>query len=526
MTVATSGPSITSPSAAPFTRGSEGSFNVTDDGLPHPTLSYTGTLPDGLHFDTDSGVISGTPTVNGEFHLTLHVSNSGGTASQDLSILCEDVPHITSDSHPHFSTDGDNDFGVQSGDPTGTTYTETGRLPDGVSFDNNNGDFHGTPTHDSRGEYDINVTAHNDSGSDSQDLHLRVDAPVSGCTLYWTGASSSAWSTSGNWSLTNGGASAGRTPTTTDTLCFSTAPTTSNVTLSSAATVTGIQWPINGSVTPHLTINAGASLNVTSNANAAISNLTDNGTVTVGLHTSLAIDTLTTGGVPVFVGPGTVSLNVGGTGTLGGTWPTLRGGVDFVNHGTLSLPANAVVYLSQLSILDNEGTFTVGAGSDLCDVDRTGSYFLNGASANFNVNAPVHNATIHVPVTNNGNFNITAGGLTLFQATLNNGNFNIGDHTLSANGTFTSTSSSNNNITFDNGGTGLLTLSSGAHLGGHTNVTVANTFNFSGSSTTVTAVSTHGAVNTSSVVVTGAAHQSSTNNSNGTTVTITGGGDH
>src|SRR3954468_23743372 len=45
------------------------------------------------------------------------------------------------------------------------------------------------------------------------------------CTIYWTGATNATWSsTVTNWSLTDGGGSAGRVPTTTDFVCMSTAP--------------------------------------------------------------------------------------------------------------------------------------------------------------------------------------------------------------------------------------------------------------------------------------------------------------
>ena len=73
------------------------------------------------------------------------------------------------------------------------------------------------------------------------------------CTIYWTGASGTAWYNGSDWSFTDGGPKAGRVPTGTDYVCMSTAPVNQSATLTTNATVGGINWPATTTVTPTLT---------------------------------------------------------------------------------------------------------------------------------------------------------------------------------------------------------------------------------------------------------------------------------
>ena len=79
------------------------------------------------------------------------------------------------------------------------------------------------------------------------------------CTIYWTGnANDGNWSTISNWSLTDGGPSAGSTPHSTDVVCMSTNPANAGVTVSVTTTIAGLEWPQAGSALPSLTINGGS----------------------------------------------------------------------------------------------------------------------------------------------------------------------------------------------------------------------------------------------------------------------------
>jgi hypothetical protein len=68
-------PAITSPVGTTFVRGVAGGFTVTATGIPAPTVAESGTLPNGVSFDSTTDVLSGTPTVVGTFHDTFAARN-------------------------------------------------------------------------------------------------------------------------------------------------------------------------------------------------------------------------------------------------------------------------------------------------------------------------------------------------------------------------------------------------------------------------------------------------------------------
>ena len=84
--LAFSPPTITSPSSATFTVGSLSTFSVTATGTPAPTLSETGPLPNGVAFNSSTGVLSGTPTTSGIYTDTFTANNPGGSVSQTFTL--------------------------------------------------------------------------------------------------------------------------------------------------------------------------------------------------------------------------------------------------------------------------------------------------------------------------------------------------------------------------------------------------------------------------------------------------------
>ncbi len=76
---------ITSAATTTFTKGAASTFTVTATGKPKPKITESGKLPKGVK--VKSGVLSGTPTVTGTFHLTFTATNGiGNPAVQSFTL--------------------------------------------------------------------------------------------------------------------------------------------------------------------------------------------------------------------------------------------------------------------------------------------------------------------------------------------------------------------------------------------------------------------------------------------------------
>ncbi len=175
-------PVFTSSTAATFTAGSFGLLNVTAAGFPVPSLSEMGTLPNGVTFNGMTDVLSGTPVAGtaGTYDVTFTAHNGvGQDASQDFTLTVNEAPAITSSVATTFTAGSAGTFQVTaSGSPT-PTFTETGTLPSGITFDGTTGILSGTPAAGTGGIYDILFTADNGVGQDdNQDFTLIVNVPL------------------------------------------------------------------------------------------------------------------------------------------------------------------------------------------------------------------------------------------------------------------------------------------------------------------------------------------------------------
>jgi hypothetical protein len=167
-------PAITSGESTMFTEGTAGSFTVEATGTPAPSFSESGTLPEGVHLDTTTGVLSGIPTQEGVYHITVGAGNGvGSEAAQSFTLTVDAPPVITSAASTTFVKGSAGSFAVIATGTPAPGYSESGALPAGVEFID--GVLIGTPTQE--GVFPITFTASNGVGTEAvQSFTLTVDA--------------------------------------------------------------------------------------------------------------------------------------------------------------------------------------------------------------------------------------------------------------------------------------------------------------------------------------------------------------
>jgi sugar lactone lactonase YvrE len=163
-------PVITSAANTTFAVGVASSFRITVTGYPTPTLSEVGTLPAGITFDPNSGVLSGTPSAGtgGRYLISFTASNGvESEATQSFTLRVSQTPTITSTGSTTFVAGAAGSFTVTATGFPIPTLSEVGELPLGVSFDASTGLLSGTPAAGTGGSYSIVFTASNGLGSDA-----------------------------------------------------------------------------------------------------------------------------------------------------------------------------------------------------------------------------------------------------------------------------------------------------------------------------------------------------------------------
>ncbi|MEA2570984.1 MAG: large repetitive protein, partial [Acidobacteriota bacterium] len=184
-------PAITSANTTTFVVSQAGTFTVTTNGLPKPSIAEVGALPAGVTFvdgtgpNKGTGVLSGTPAANtgGSYPITFQATNPHGSSPiQNFTLIVNQPPAITSPAGATFTRNQAGTFSITTtGFPT-PALTETGALPAGLSFvDNTNGTatLSGTPTAVG-GIYSITVNANNGvGGTVQQTLSITInEAPA------------------------------------------------------------------------------------------------------------------------------------------------------------------------------------------------------------------------------------------------------------------------------------------------------------------------------------------------------------
>jgi Putative Ig domain len=179
-------PTFTSAATATATAGTKFTFTITTVGSPTTyttNVTHSGTLPAGVSF-TNKGngtaTLTGTPTATsgGTYPITLTAKNTGGTTTQSFVLTVGAKPTITTGTTAT-ATDGSGfTFTVKTTGAPAPALTESGALPQGLSWtDNGNGTatLAGTPGVGQGGVYKLTFTAANAGGTATQSFTLTVD---------------------------------------------------------------------------------------------------------------------------------------------------------------------------------------------------------------------------------------------------------------------------------------------------------------------------------------------------------------
>jgi len=315
-------PAITSASGATFEAGSAGSFTVTAGGYPTPLITETGNLPAGVTLNT-SGVLSGTPAAGtgGSYPIVINASNGvGSNATQNFTLLVEESPAITSATSATFVVGASSSFQVTASGVPPPIISETGTLPNGVTFTGGAGTatLSGTPAAGTGGVYMLTITADNALNPiATQTFALTVDqAPA---ITSASGATFEAGS-AGSFTVTAGGYP---TPLITETgnLPAGVTLSTSGVLSGTPAAGTGGSYPIVINASNGVGPNATQNFTLLVEESPAITSATS-ATFVVGASSSFQV---TASGVPPPIISETGTLPNGVTFTGGAGTATLSG---------------------------------------------------------------------------------------------------------------------------------------------------------------------------------------------------------
>ena len=169
-----------SPSSLTLTKGSAMStLTPSSSGGTVTSWSISPSLPNGLTFNTSTGVISGTPTVvSSSNNYTVSATNLGGTGTATVTIQVNDVsPYsIVYTGSPFTLTKGTAMTTVtpSAGGGTVVSWSISPTLPAGLLFSSSTGAISGTPTAVSS-QTQYTVTASNSGGSSTATVTITVN---------------------------------------------------------------------------------------------------------------------------------------------------------------------------------------------------------------------------------------------------------------------------------------------------------------------------------------------------------------
>ncbi len=156
-------------------------ISVSGGSSPYTWTITSGSLPSGLSLDSDTGVISGTPSASGDYSFTVVASDIFGvTASMSYTISITGGSLTINESTLPSASPGasySTTFSVSGGTSPYSWTVSSGALPDGLSLDSSTGTISGTVSGIASGTatFTVRVT---DAGSQTgaRDLSIEVVA--------------------------------------------------------------------------------------------------------------------------------------------------------------------------------------------------------------------------------------------------------------------------------------------------------------------------------------------------------------
>jgi hypothetical protein len=173
-------PAFTSPATTTLVVGTPGSFTVTVSGTPAPVLNYSGALPNGVSFNSSTGLLSGTPGPGtaGDYALTFTAANGfGSNAIQNFTLHISpsvSAPAITSPQTAIFTVGTTGQFTIVVAGAPSPVLSFNGNLPAGVTFNPTTRVLGGKPALGSAGIYRLTLTASNGVAPDATQLFSLV----------------------------------------------------------------------------------------------------------------------------------------------------------------------------------------------------------------------------------------------------------------------------------------------------------------------------------------------------------------
>ena len=133
---------------------------------PYTFAVTSGTLPDGLTLDSNTGQISGTATALGTFNFDITATDNfgcTGTTSYTVNINCPEVTVLPATlPNGTVGTAYDQTVSGNGGAEPYTFAVTSGSLPDGLTLDSNTGQISGTPS--AAGTFNFDITATDANG--------------------------------------------------------------------------------------------------------------------------------------------------------------------------------------------------------------------------------------------------------------------------------------------------------------------------------------------------------------------------